>query len=243
MFPTFFIPGSAAPSDDYFGDVVLLIRGEGADGSTSFVDYSSYGHTATPNGGVQMDTAKMRNGRPSIYFDATSDFISFANHAGFQFGAEDFTIEAWVWKDSWAADCGLIDKMYTFQDYPAGAWEIYHSSILGLSFAAWSSSAVGLNVRSGIGAGVLPTGEWLHVAVNRTGGLLKMYTGGVLRGSTSIGEGAEFNAGTDPVRVGGFTLYSGTETFDGWVSELRITKGYGRYPAAFTPPSEDFPLQ
>lgn len=245
MFPTFFIPSGVG--DDYFGEVVLLLRGEGANGSTSFVDYSQYAHAATVNGGIQMDTAKMRNGRPSIKIGTSGDWLRFANHAAFVLGSNDFTIETWLWFDSFpGSGSGLADHMQQFQNHPASAWEIYFDTYPAnpsMRFSYWSTVAAGNNVELNL---PVPTGQWTHFAVNKTGGALRTYLDGVQGGVYDVTPG-NFDINTAvsvPLYVGGFGLYSLTGTMGGWMSEFRITNGYGRYPTAgFTPPTDDFPLQ
>lgn len=240
MFPTFYIPQGGA-RDDYFGQVVLLLRGEGANGSTTFVDHSSYGRSVTRNGNVQMDTAKMRNGRPSIKFDATDDWLLVADAAELSIGAlnQEWTFECWLWFDSSPTGGGIADAMQNFQNYPASSWEIYFNGS-GTNFSAWSASA---NSYSVIAAELIPTGQWVHFAVCQSGSWLRMFYNGVQKGATNLGGSYQYNNGTEPLYIGGFGLYSRSSTMNGWMSECRFTVGYGRYSGAFTPDTADFPDQ
>lgn len=245
MFPTFYLPAGGA-RDDYFGEVVLLLRGEGSNGSTSFIDYSSYANPATANGGIQMDTGKMRNGRPSIKIDGTSDWLRFNNDPEFAIGLNDFTIEAWLWFDSFpGSGAGLADHMSQFQSHPASAWEIYfdtYPTFPAIRFSSWANSANSTSIDSG--ATAFPTGQWAHFALNKTGNAARMYFDGVQVGFTNPGSAWGINTNVSvPFYVGGFGLYSTTGTMNGWMSEFRWTIGHGRYPSAFTPPTDDFPLQ
>lgn len=236
MFPNFYIPQGGA-RDDYFGQVVLLLRGEGENGSTTFVDHSSYGRSISRNGNTQMDTSKMRNGRPSIKFDATDDWLSANDAPEFALLTSEFTFEAWLWFDTWASDGGLADAMHNFQNWPASSWEIYFNA--GVQFSAWSTSATYYN----FSGPAIPTGQWVHFALNRSGDWLRLYYNGVEQGSKDMESGGSINNGTEPLFIGGFGLYSRNSTMNGWMSECRWTIGYGRYPSAFTPDTADFPDQ
>lgn len=226
--------------DPAWHDTVLLLRGEGSNGSTTIVDRSSYGRAVTRNGGTQMDTSRMRNGRPSIRIGPTNDWLRVNDAPEFALGTQDFTFEGWFWWDSFPAGAGgLADAMQNFQNWPASSWEIYFQGGAGMTFSAWSASATGLSVQVNENP---PTGQWVHIAVNRTGANINIYYNGVLKTSYNYGATNTINDGTEPLYIGGFQLYNQSNTMNGWISELRWTVGTGRYPSAFTPPSSDFPL-
>lgn len=240
MFPTFYLPQNNIP-DPYFGNVALLLRGEGADASTTFIDYSPNAATVTKNNNVQMDTARMRNNRPSIKFGASDDWLRVPDAAYFDLATNDFTIEAWCWWDTFPSnDGGLFDYMENFQSWPASSWELYFPTGGGMRWTAWDNVANGHSVAYATDP---PTGQWTHIAINRTGRYTRLFYDGVLKGTLDTGgPTTHFQEASVPLYIGGFKLYDQTNTLSGWISECRITIGYGRYPAAFTPPEADFPL-
>jgi hypothetical protein len=82
----------------------------------------------------------------------------------------------------------------------------------------------------------LTTGTWIHIAATRASGTLRLFQNGILVGSaantvdfTNTGTGVYIGRASD----------SGEE-INGYIDELRITKGYARYTANFTPPTEAF---
>jgi hypothetical protein len=77
----------------------------------------------------------------------------------------------------------------------------------------------------------------VHVAVSRSGTSLKMFFDGVQVASAT--DSTSFTDNAYGVRIGGSSGYS----FNGYIDDLRITKGYARYTANFTPPSAPFPDQ
>jgi len=79
------------------------------------------------------------------------------------------------------------------------------------------------------------TATWYHVAVVRNGATVTLYINGTSSSSanfpsstTSINTG-----GTNPLKIG---EYAGG-CIDGYIDDLRITKGVARYTASFTPPT------
>jgi hypothetical protein len=61
---------------------------------------------------------------------------------------------------------------------------------------------------------------------------------------SSIGSGTSINItnSTGVVYVGRYALSTGYD-LNGYINDLRITKGYARYTANFTPPTQAFPTQ
>lgn len=79
------------------GTTVLLLHGDGSDASTTISDSSPAGHgNATVAGNAQLDTAQSKFGGSSILFDGAGDYLTYADHNDWTFGANDFTVEGWV---------------------------------------------------------------------------------------------------------------------------------------------------
>ena len=75
---------------------VLLLHCDGTDASTTFTDSSSPAKTVTAVGDAQLDTAQFKFGTASGLFDGTGDELTVTDHADFDFGTGDFTIEFFV---------------------------------------------------------------------------------------------------------------------------------------------------
>lgn len=71
-----------------------LLHFNGIDTSTTFRDES--GKTWTGGGTAQLDTAQKKLGTASLLLDGNSDYISTPDHADFDVGSGDFTIDFWV---------------------------------------------------------------------------------------------------------------------------------------------------
>jgi hypothetical protein len=81
---------------------------------------------------------------------------------------------------------------------------------------------------------------WTHVAVVRYNGTTTLYVNGVSGGTTtSLGNM------TDPDWIIGGGRYGGSSpvSFNGYIDDLRITKGVARYTTSFTAPTAAFPLR
>ncbi len=85
---------------------------------------------------------------------------------------------------------------------------------------------------------------WYHIAVCRASGSTKMFINGTQTGSTYTDAN---NYGTSaPLGIG--TYWSAgspvtTLTLNGYIDDLRITKGYARYTSNFTPPTTTFKIK
>ena len=78
-------------------DTVLMLHGNGTDGSTTFTDSSlTTPHTPVAVGNAQIDTAQSKFGGASIYFDGSGDALTIPNDGDFTFGSDDLTVDFWV---------------------------------------------------------------------------------------------------------------------------------------------------
>jgi len=84
----------------------------------------------------------------------------------------------------------------------------------------------------------LSTGQWYHIAAVRNGSTFTIYVDGTSRSSTT-NSSALYNA------TNNFTIGAESNTqaqyLNGYIDDLRITKGVARYTANFTPPTAAFP--
>jgi hypothetical protein len=221
-------PPPPPPGDPYFANVVLLLHFDGSDGSTTFTDSSSTARTITPVGNAQIDTDVFKFGTSSGLFDG-NDYVYAADDTDFDFGSDDFTIEAWCYVTN--ATSRTIVAKWTLgqQSWYLGAggagYGFYISTtgsnaILALPLTSWPS-----------------TSTWFYIAVVRDGADLKLYVDGVQQGSTyNISTTALYN-GSGPVTVGDDAATN--VGFTGNLAEVRITTGVAR--DVTTVPTAAFP--
>jgi hypothetical protein len=98
--------------------------------------------------------------------------------------------------------------------------------------------ATNTNIISGTTTIAVVVNAWHHVAVVRQSGATKIYINGVSSG-TPTDTGAALINGAVPLHIGA-AFETGVNSFNGYIDDLRITKGIARYTANFTPPSSAF---
>jgi hypothetical protein len=237
--PAFTPPTSALPAnstDPYYSSVALLISGDGANGSTTITDSSSSPVAITVNGNAQISTAQKKYGTGAIMFDGSGDYLTISNSTTFALGTNDFTIELWVYPTTLNAYAGILSSAANtspYWTYFTGAWQI--------NFGA-SSSVVGFAVSTSPGSywastetPAIPLNQWNHIAVTRSGLVIRKYLNGVL--STTDTMPGNYTFASDGTSVVGKHDIRGGMDFTGYMDDIRITKGVVRYTANFTPSS------
>jgi len=214
--------------DPYFSNVILLMGFNGADGSTSFVDESSYGRTVSAFGNAQIDTAQSKFGVSSLLLDGSGDYLTLPDSNDWDFGSGDWTVELFVRLNTTG------NMAFLGQANAATGWQFMRESNT-LRFNAYAGGQYQAYETGGTWTG--PTGQWFHIAADRSGNTWRVYRDGV-----RVFSGTRSNAisnSTDVMKIGrGFS-----SDFNGWMDEIRITKGVARYAtdSGFTPPSAAFP--
>jgi len=184
-------------------------------------------------GNAQISTSVKKYGTGSMSFDGTGDWlITDAPSTQLQaFGTGDFTIEMWVYVNSVAPTFQHI-----YDGRPAttdGAYPCIRLSSATLQYIV--SGSVQITGPS------LSVNTWYHLAVSRVASQTKMFVNGTQVGSTYADTNSYLNPASRPVIGGwGYNLSGGYE-FNGYIDDLRISKGVGRYPYNFTPPTAEFP--
>lgn len=219
----------AGADDPYFSSVSLLLPMDGANGSTTFTDESNSTRTVTAHGNVQISTANSKFGGGSAAFDGTGDYLSVDHQTAFDFGTEDFTVEAWVVCDTPSAIANTICAGNDSGDWMFAVIE---------SQLRWGRTAIAWDVQSGARA----WSGWHHVAACRASETLRLFKDGTLIASASRGQSYDV---TDRVYVGArrnpSSPFDAALFWDGNIDDLRITNGVARYTANFTPPNKPHP--
>ena len=223
------VPSLQIP-DPNFSSVSLLLHMDGANNSTTFIDSSSAARTITVNGNAKISTAQSKFGGASGLFDGTGDWLTATSDAAFTLDG-DFTIEFWLYINT-MKQSGLLSNGAGSFSGTAFVIVLNHGTQTNKlsiwNFPSQSSAAL-------CATGTVSTGTWHHAAFVRSGSTLTSYLNGV--GGTSATTSATFTTSATNLRIGRY--WSGD--FDGYIDELRITKGVARYTSAFTPPSLPFP--
>ena len=219
---------SAFPVDPYFLMVSTLLSANGEDGSTRI--YDAAGRYWTPVGNVQIDTAVQFNGTPTMLLDGSGDRLSAASSADFDFGAGEFCIE-FVAQVVAATDQVFIGRRNGggYTPFGIGIFAGKLQMLVSTTGSSWAATAADVDN--------FPTGVPQAVCLERVGDTVTLYREGLAVASATVT--GSLMASSDAVIVGmwGTTLYP----VNGNMGQLRITKGYARRRAPYTPDTEAFP--
>lgn len=226
------VPGPE--QDPFFSSVVLLTHFDGADAATATSDDSGSAHVISFTGNAQLDTAQSKFGGSSLLLDGTGDTLTIPDHADWHFGTGEFTIEGFtrfntvdnmrMMSHSWLTTGNLG---WTLGRDPDGNLQLIYSTNGTNAFfhdGAWSPA----------------TNTWYHFAVDRDASdILRSYIDGTMVHTADISANNNFFNGTDKLIIGNDE--TSPRELDGWLEEMRITKGVARYQGNFTVPLEAYP--
>ena len=212
-------------TDPYRSQVSLLLHGDGANGSTTIVDSSPTPKTVTAVGNAQISTAQSKFGGASIAFDGSGDYLDLSASSNFNFGTGNYTVEGWLYQSNVSTD--IIADFRVGQGQSIG---IYSGISSNFRLAIANNTAVILT--SSISFLI---NTWTHWAVCREDSTVRIFIGGTLAGSVTDSR----NYTNSSCRIGA-NLVAG-QGFNGYIDDLRITKGVARYTSNFTPPTAPFP--
>jgi hypothetical protein len=197
-------------------------------------------------GNAQIDTTTKKYGTGSMKFDGTGDYLTVPNNPAFSFGTGDFTIECWVYIagnsspdgggnrtaglfSAYAAS-GVVSRGYTFEIEG-------NASTTGTGLSFYNNNS-GTQI-SLIATTTISQGTWHHVAVCRSGTTTRLFLNG---SSVASGTLSNQNVNSDyPITIGRLGYASFLQEFNGYIDDLRITKGVARYTSNFTAPTSAFP--
>lgn len=177
-------------------------------------------------GNAQISTSVVKYGTGSLAFDGTGDYLvsNAANSNLYAFGTGDFTIEFWIYTNS------------------SGTYTVYDSRALGVNDLSptiyLNSNSVTFFTNGGdrINGGNLTNATWNHIALARSGTSTKLFLNGTQTGSTYTDTNNYINSSGRPF-IGSGSIVAGQNALNGYIDDLRITKGYARYTTTFTPPT------
>jgi hypothetical protein len=175
------------------------------------------------------DTQRKFTTSSAMYFDGTGDYLNTNSNNLLALGTGDFTVECWVNKSDTnhrgifqiSPTSGGLDTNYTvtlgFAWGNSNAWQIYAGG------GATNGSTFSLS-----------TNTWYHAALVRSSGTTKLYIDGTEEISISDSQ----NYTGTYMAIGGY--YNTTYVHNGYIQDLRVTKGLARYTTTFTPPTTEF---
>ena len=161
----------------------------------------------------------------SAYFDGTTDYLTAASTSVFGYGTGDFTIEFW------------------FNPNSTGLQSVFShlTSVVSINPHIYIDTTIRYFTNDGvrITGSTLSIGQWHHIALCRASGSTRLFINGTQSGTTYSDSN---NYGTTaPLGIG--TYWSSgspvtTNTVNGYLSDIRVTKGFAIYTSNFVPPAQ-----
>jgi len=174
---------------------------------------------------VKLSTTQYRYGLSSMAFDGTTDFVTVTGNqqALYSMGTADFTIEMWVYTLS--NNGHLID---TNNGGDASGSGRFAMQITSNQLQAYNSTGTTMII-----GGTINTNQWYHIAYARASGVSKLFIDGQQVGSTYT-DTNNFVCGNANRPVFGVNGYDeASAPMNGYIDDLRITRGYARYTTNF----------
>ncbi len=214
----------------------LLLPFDGIDESQVFTDISPSEHgNAIVGGTAQVDTAQRVFGSGALLLDGNSDYLQYIDSADWYYGTSAFTIDfrvrfaALPTSGNLMTICGQrtagVDYSQLALRNTAGAytWE----------YVAGVSSVETITVAK---TTTIAINTWYHIALIRTGDDFKFFQAGTQVGSTTT----DSSEVPDIAAVLWIGQWNGGQYLNGWIDELRVSKGIARWTANFTPPNRAY---
>jgi len=159
-------------------------------------------------------------GGTAMYFDGTGDYIAAQASPDWALGA-NCTVEFWAYPTSAPAVARIVNNGAVGSAFV----DVYYSSgVIGFCNAGYTSNT-------------LPLNTWTHVACVLNSGTSKIYFNGQSQALTGSTTGFNITA-TAALWVGGISGYS--QFYQGYLDDVRVTKGYARYTTNFTVPTRAY---
>ena len=175
-------------------------------------------------GNAQIDTTTKKYGTGSLEFDGTGDWLRVQGTPNlFNLSTGDFTIECWFYAVS-TGTSAIVQQGTT-------DWRISYTNSGVMRYEVGANS-----IQTSTGAFSFNT--WTHLAICKSGATTTLYLNGTSLVTTT---NSPTNSG-NPVYVGA-NIDGGNPYWplNGYIDDLRITKGVARYTANFTAPTAPFP--
>ena len=221
-----------AGQDPFVNNVSLMLDGQ------SLTDKSQNNFTVT-NSSAAINTAEFKYGNSSIYFNGSAS-LQISNSSKFNLGSSDFTIEAWIYPTIGSGSYAIIAKNQgnytTGYEWWFGINNSPQNGVLQFTFVDASTTFYSVTNPNALSSNI-----WYHVAVSRVGSTIYLFVNGALVASTSAvtirNTSSDVTIGRDLETTGGAGRF-----YTGYVDDVRITKGFGRFTSAFTPPTAPLSL-
>ena len=227
-------------TDSHWDNVTFLSHFDGVVGSKPTLDEKGRSMTAYTNVAISDVQSKFSN---SLKFDGTCpSYLAITRDIGFDFGSDDFTIEMYLFLNNTPSSYYSLFST-SFSNSPWYSIRFRVESTLKLSvLVSYNGTTPAGQFQTTL---TVPVASWCHIAFVRKVGVLYLFIDGQVAGILGGITGSLYYSTREPVQVGvdfsaHYTVCSRTY-LNGYIDELRVTKGIARYDDTFTVPQLPFP--
>lgn len=184
-------------------------------------------------GSAALNTTTKKFGAGSVYFPGSTSRLDGSTTLLSDLNGVDWTIEGWINPTTLAAT--YIDIFGSNSAGQVSSVSIRTGSSTGykLNMGDWGTTAFS-NITS---VTTLTTNTWTHFAITKSGTTLRMFINGTLE-ATVTSANTTFPSFTCSLGNRG----NGDLPYNGYIDDLRITKGIARYTSSFTAPTTAYTL-
>jgi hypothetical protein len=192
------------------------------------------------NQSVTYDDVITKFGQRSFYFMGRGANLLISNviEEGFPDNIEgkDFTIDFWIKPETLGEQDIFIQAVSRYFTIIKNADEKlavhYQGAIYNGPTPPYETDTLALDIT---GTTVLTLNTWVHVAVERQSGYLKLFVNGVLEATSTEADNHKIKANTNGFYAFGGNYDRADNFFQGWMEEFRYSHGIARYTSNFTP--------
>ena len=191
-------------------------------GSNAGIVDTTMQNTLITVGSAQISTSIVKYGSSSMKFNGSTDYLTIPTTPNLYIGTGTYTVEAWIYMNNTTGN----QMLFTFGNNN------------GYFFASGIPTYTVFSVANyTLGSTAVSATTWTHVAFVRNGTTLTCYLNGVSVGTYSPSSESVGSSSANSY----VSFYQGSNYFNGYIDDLRITKGVARYTATFTPPTSANP--
>ncbi len=208
----------------YDSYTVLLLHGD----DEAIMDSSKSEHQTTAHGGAHSSANQSKFGGASIRINSWSDYVSIPTSPDFFFADEDFTIDMWIYKTSQ----GQYDG-YLLSQIGNGWLHLMGGNYAGLGLHIYMDGEYKVRANASF---TFQLNTWYHLAYVREGDKQWVFINGVSQPLWNNKVVEITHQLTGDLEVGRYPAIGG-HGYNGYIDELRISKGIARWTSNFVPPN------
>lgn len=196
--------------------------------NNNVTDISPNTRTIT-NNNVTFSSATAKFGGYSGAFNGTTAYLSVPDSEDWFFGADEFTIDFWFYSSDFTGNNSVVAQYQDISNY----WNLYADATNGWTLIVKNELTTDISFNQGVLTA--NTGTWYHIALVRNGDNFKIYQGG-----TSVASVTDIDTFYNKAAVLVIGQSGNSQWMDGYLDEVRISKGVARWTGNFTAPTAEY---